>query len=57
MFTSLEVQQEPPVTEVEVSVISVLLHQLEQLRVQDLPSHRTAGAVSWSVSRSLILTL
>lgn len=37
-FTSLEVQQEPAVTEVEVSVVSVLLHQLEQLRVQNLPS-------------------
>lgn len=38
LFTSLEVQQEPAVTEVEVSVISVLLHQFKQLRVQDLTS-------------------
>lgn len=35
-FTSLEVQQKPAVAEVEVSVVSVLLHQFKQLRVQDL---------------------
>lgn len=40
-FTSLEVQKEPAVTEVEVSVISVLLHQFKQLRVQDLKSRVT----------------
>lgn len=37
-FTSLEVQQEPAVTEVEMSVVAVLLHQFEQLRVQNLTS-------------------
>lgn len=37
-LTSLEVQQEPAVTEVEMSVVSVLLHQFEQLRVQNLTS-------------------
>jgi len=37
-LTPLEVQQEPAVAEVEVSVVSVLLHELEQLRVQDLRS-------------------
>lgn len=34
--TSLEVQEKPPVAEVEVSVVTVLVHQLEELRVQDL---------------------
>lgn len=34
--TSFEVQQEPAIAEVEVSVVSVLLHQLKQLRVQNL---------------------
>ncbi len=43
-LTSLKVQQEPAVAEVEVCVITVLLHQLKQLRVQNLrgvtePSH------------------
>lgn len=37
-FTSLEVQQEPAVAEVEVGVVSVLLHQFKQLRVQNLTS-------------------
>lgn len=32
-LTSLKVQQEPAIAEVEVSVVSVLLHQLKQLRV------------------------
>lgn len=36
VFTSLEIQQEPAVAEVEVSVIAILLHQFKQLRVQDL---------------------
>ena len=40
VFTSFKVQQEPPVTEVEVSVVSVLLHQLKQLRIQDLNRNR-----------------
>lgn len=35
-FTSLEVEEEPAVAEVEVGVVSVLVHQLKQLRVQDL---------------------
>lgn len=36
--TSLEVQEKPSVAEVEVSVITVLVHQLKELRVQNLPS-------------------
>lgn len=35
-LTSLEVQEEPAVAEVEVCVVSVLLHQLKELRVQNL---------------------
>lgn len=38
VFTSLEIQQEPAVAEVEVSVITILLHQFKQLRVQYLTS-------------------
>lgn len=34
--TSFKVQQEPAIAEVEVSVVSVLLHQLKELRVQNL---------------------
>lgn len=34
--TSFEIQQEPAVAKVEVGVITVLMHQLEELRVQDL---------------------
>lgn len=34
--TSLEVQKEPAVAEVEVGVVSVLVHELKQLRIQDL---------------------
>lgn len=34
--TSFKVQQEPAIAEVEVSVVSILLHQLEELRVQNL---------------------
>ena len=34
--TSLEVQKEPAVAEVEVGVVSVLVHELKQLRVKDL---------------------
>ena len=36
VFTSLEVQQEPAVAEVEMCVVSILVHQFKQLRVQDL---------------------
>ena len=35
-LTSLEVQQEPAIAEVEVGVVAVLVHQLEDLRVQNL---------------------
>lgn len=35
--TSLEVQEKPSVAEVEMSVITILVHQLEELRVQNLP--------------------
>lgn len=35
-ITSFEVEQKPAIAEVEVSVVSVLLHQLKQLRVQNL---------------------
>jgi hypothetical protein len=34
--TSFEIQQEPAVAKVEVGVIAVLMHQLEELGVQDL---------------------
>ena len=34
--TSLEVEKEPAVAEVEVSVVSVLMHVLKQFRVEDL---------------------
>lgn len=36
LLTSFKVKKEPTVTEVEVSVVSILLHQLKQFRVQDL---------------------
>lgn len=35
-ITSLEVQKKPAIAEVEVGIVSILLHQLKQLRVQDL---------------------
>lgn len=35
-ITSFEVKQKPAIAEVEVSVVSILLHQLKQLRVQNL---------------------
>lgn len=35
-ITSFKIQQEPAITEVEVGVVTVLMHQLKQLRVQDL---------------------
>lgn len=35
--TSLEVQEKPSVAEVEMSVVTILVHQLEELRVQNLP--------------------
>lgn len=41
--TSFKVQQEPAIAEVEVSVVSVLLHQLKELRVQNL-------SVRWQVT-------
>lgn len=34
--TSFEVEKKPTITEVEVSVVSVLLHQFKQLRIQNL---------------------
>lgn len=43
--TSFEVQQEPPVAEVEVGVVAVLLHQLKQLRIQNLLGRKRAEAV------------
>ena len=43
-LTSLEVQQEPAVAEVEVGVVPVLVHQLKELRVQDLEVQRTIEA-------------
>lgn len=46
--TSLEVQEEPSVAEVEVSVITVLVHQLEELRVQDLPGKATGSSAELS---------
>lgn len=39
--TSFEVKQKPTIAEVEVSVVSILLHQLKQLRVQNLWVRRT----------------
>lgn len=42
-FTSLEVEEEPAVAEVEVGVVSVLVHQLEKLRVQDLCTEGIRG--------------
>ena len=36
VLTSLEVEQEPPVAEVEVGVVPILVHQLKHLTVQDL---------------------
>ena len=36
MLTSFEVEQKPPVAEVEVRVVAVLMHVLENLRVQYL---------------------
>lgn len=35
--TSLEVQEKPSVAEVEMGVITILVHQLKELRVQNLP--------------------
>lgn len=35
-ITSFKVEQKPAIAEVKVSVVSVLLHQLKQLRVQNL---------------------
>lgn len=45
-LTSFEVQQKPPVAEVEVGVVSVLLHQLKQLRVQNLLGWKRADAAA-----------
>lgn len=39
-ITSFKVEQKPAIAEVEVSVVSVLLHQLKQLRVQNLSVRR-----------------
>lgn len=47
LCTSLEIQQEPAVTEVEVSVITILLHQFKQLGVQDLTSEEAKRAHQW----------
>lgn len=44
--TSFEVQQEPTVAEVEVGVVSVLLHQLKQLRIQNLSGWKQTEAVA-----------
>lgn len=35
-ITSFEVEQKPTIAEVEVSIVSILLHQLKQLGVQNL---------------------
>lgn len=42
--TSFEVQQKPAVAEVEMGVVSVLLHQLKELRVQNLLGWKQADA-------------
>ena len=39
-LTSLEVEEEPAIAEVEVRVVAVLMHVLKQLGVQDLPTKR-----------------
>lgn len=35
-ITSLEIKQKPTIAEVEVSIVSILLHQFEQLGIQNL---------------------
>lgn len=35
-ITSFKIQQEPAIAEVEVGVVTVLMHQLKELGVQDL---------------------
>ena len=45
--TSLEVQQEPAITEVEVRVVPILVHVLKQLWVQDLIKHKPMN-MRWS---------
>lgn len=44
--TSFKVEQEPPVAEVEVGVVSVLLHQLKQLRIQNLLGWKQTDSVA-----------
>lgn len=35
-LTSFEIQEEPAIAEIEVGVVSILVHVLKQLRVQNL---------------------
>lgn len=44
--TSFKVEQKPPVAEVEVGVVPVLLHQLKQLRIQNLLGWKHSCRVS-----------
>lgn len=41
-LTSFEVQEKPAVAEVKVGVISILVHQLKQFRIQDLHKEKVA---------------
>jgi hypothetical protein len=43
---ALEVEQEPPVAEVEVGVVAVRVHQLVHLRVEDLDEGAHVGEVA-----------
>ena len=39
LLTPFKVKEEPAVTEVEVGVVSVLMHMLKEFCVQDLKGH------------------
>ena len=53
-LTSLEVEQKPAVAEVEVGVVSVLVHVLEEFWVQDL-SHKHNHVQSHTRRQDLIV--
>lgn len=56
-ITSFEVKQKPAITEVEVSVVSVLLHQFKQLRVQDLLVKRQNDLITLFDLHTILLVL
>lgn len=54
-LTSLKVQEEPPVTEVKVGVVSVLLHKLKEFRVKNLQNKGGKNHFQESVTTQSLL--